>query len=92
MRQPERIFLTESGLPQVAGTRFTETGHLQLSGPEQGLDGTALVHGPVSLGRRGQRQLEVEDLARVDGLVLDELNEAWRLKDSHAVERHMARR
>ena len=41
------------------------------SGAEQGLDGAAFVHGPVALGRLGQRQGEVEYLTRVDGPVFD---------------------
>src|SRR3954469_2993563 len=46
-----------------------------VSGTQQLLDGAALVHRPVALGGVLERQGEVEDLAGVDLLVADELDE-----------------
>src|SRR6266571_2659032 len=45
------------------------------SGPEQGLDGAAFVHGAVPLGDLVERQGEVEDLAGVDLAVPDEVDQ-----------------
>src|SRR4029453_15676448 len=45
------------------------------SGPQEGLDGAALVHRRVAVGGLLQRQFEVEDLARVDGAVPDQVDE-----------------
>jgi hypothetical protein len=42
---------------------------------EQHLDSTALVHRPLALGGLLERQLEVEDLARTDGPVPDQVDE-----------------
>src|SRR5437867_7452251 len=44
------------------------------SGPEQGLDGAALVHGAVALGDLVEGQDEVEDLAGIDVAVPDEVD------------------
>src|SRR3954449_6728108 len=44
---------------------------------QQGLDGAALVHGPVSLGGLVEGHGEVEDLAGVDLPVPDEIDELW---------------
>src|SRR3954470_11544150 len=45
------------------------------SGAEQCLDGAAFVHGAVALGGVVEGEGEVEDLARLDGAVRDELDE-----------------
>jgi hypothetical protein len=45
------------------------------SGMQEGLDGAAFVHGPVAFRGFGQRQLEVEDSARVDLPAHDEVNQ-----------------
>src|SRR6266700_5183422 len=45
------------------------------SGPEQRLDGAALVHGAVPLGDLLERQGQVEDLAGVDLAVPDEVDQ-----------------
>src|SRR3954452_15175284 len=45
------------------------------SGSQQGLDGAALVHGPVSLGGLVEGHGEVEDLAGVDLPIPDEIDE-----------------
>jgi len=45
------------------------------SGPEQHLDGAALVHGAVALGNLRHGQLQVEDLAGVDLPVPDQVGQ-----------------
>src|SRR3954468_24874046 len=70
----------EAGVLTVGWTCCSSTGCSCANGEggsdgEQGLDGAALVHRPVALGGLVQRQGEVEDLARVDGAVADELDE-----------------
>ena len=45
------------------------------SGMQEGLDGAAFVHGSVTLRGFGQRQLEVEDPARVDLPAHDEIDQ-----------------
>jgi len=47
------------------------------SDPEQRLDGAAFIHGPVALGDVGERQFEVEDLARVDLAGEHEVDQMW---------------
>src|SRR5712671_1073256 len=42
---------------------------------QQRLDGAALVHGSIAFGHLFERQLEIEDLAGIDGPVLHQLNE-----------------
>lgn len=44
---------------------------------EEGLDGSAFVHGPVALGGLFEREGEIEDVARVDVAVVDEVQVLW---------------
>src|SRR4029079_12643730 len=54
----------------------TTTGTLRTGlGLQKSLDRAPLVHGPVALGDLGQRKNEVEDLARVDLPVPDQLDQ-----------------
>lgn len=45
------------------------------SGPQEGFDGTAVVHGAVAVGHLLERQSEVEDLAEVDAAGQDAVDE-----------------
>src|SRR4051812_36196986 len=77
--QPRPSAETSSPCPSVLVLMSGPFGYAssigERSGEEERLDGPALVHGRIPLGRLLQRQGEVEDLARVDPAVDDPLDE-----------------
>ena len=48
------------------------------SDAQHGLDGAALVHRAIALGDIGERQRQIEDLARIDPALRHQIHEVWK--------------
>src|SRR5262245_22755454 len=74
-RLPLRLIVVSTASGRTVPRAFITASSLLRSGPQQRLDGAAPVHGAVPLGHLFERQRQVEDLAGLDGSLLDQRDE-----------------
>jgi hypothetical protein len=63
-------------LPRFGNLQRYAFAHLR---SQQRLDGAPLVHGAIALRHLVERQREIEDLARIDGPLQDQIDEVWQV-------------